>query len=560
MKKYYALFIIASIIFAADGANCQSFNYKKYEAQVLQKAESLGRELGKDLARTSQFAMRSTKKEIYVLYLNGQMVGCFSDEFACRSQIRNIELRFDNLCESAIKGMPSEVSQSERNEMRREVKDFFKNDCKFTYKKENNPNYRESGFSSANDNNKGRETNVTQLTGNNIFGNTGSRDIVDKPNESIFSSTNSPQKNNSLNALVISDNNVDEKKINGSLYDLLAVADAKNNESLKHLKEIADISGSADLNGDIEELYASTQDVNEMLPQEVSINSSSDFSSVEIKEEQNFEIGIIKDYHYEDWPEKQNPNSTYLILPHEREKWINVANELLPVSKQKLDDFDKNMEELKKVELKIEQDIIELEPILKENEIGMLINEYKSTLITMQDRMGISKEAERKLLNMGVTQEEINTCRNEVWNSLASVNPDLLSNFSYDESNMSKFMRSVTKNINSIAKRENDSREDAASNILSSIRQGNIESKYNQEAKKFETVFKEMENKKLILEKEKKQVKEDKRKLTAERDDILKAKEYYNNVFVDGKLSVTNKNEVDAINLGMILNSIIIKK
>ena len=139
MKRY--LFFLLILCFLQNGFS-QSVNYENYANQMIQKAQNLGSEIAKDLQRTSQFAMRSTNKDIYVLYLNGNKMACFSDEFSCKSQINSIKSRMKGLMENYISSLPRNVS---RAEIQKSMTNYISN-MNFSYRKERNPNYRESNL------------------------------------------------------------------------------------------------------------------------------------------------------------------------------------------------------------------------------------------------------------------------------------------------------------------------------------------------------------------------------------------------------------------------------
>ena len=129
----------------------QSFNYTQYYNQAMQKAQNIGSEIGKSLQSSSQFAMRPTNKDIYVLYLNGNKMACFSDEWSCKAQINSIKARMESAMESLYNGLPAEIKRQIGNQWRNDIKTAI-NGFNFTYRKESNPNYRPSSTITNNNN------------------------------------------------------------------------------------------------------------------------------------------------------------------------------------------------------------------------------------------------------------------------------------------------------------------------------------------------------------------------------------------------------------------------
>ena len=124
------------LLFSLDSF-CQ-YDYQRYMNQFINKVN----EMEKEFQRSSQFAMRSTNKDIYVLYVNGNKFACFSDEWGCKAQINSIKLRLESMMEDVIKACPSEYRSQLRNATKGAI-----NQMKFSYRREANPNYRTSGLS-----------------------------------------------------------------------------------------------------------------------------------------------------------------------------------------------------------------------------------------------------------------------------------------------------------------------------------------------------------------------------------------------------------------------------
>ena len=137
MKRY--VFLI--FLYFLQNSYSQSFNYEKYYSQVMQKAEKLGKEMGEEWVRTSEFATRSTNKEVYVLYLNGSKAAYSADEFGCKGQINIFKGKLESLIESVVSGIPSNVPKSAITEFRNGAKQYM-NNITCSCKKENNPNYQ----------------------------------------------------------------------------------------------------------------------------------------------------------------------------------------------------------------------------------------------------------------------------------------------------------------------------------------------------------------------------------------------------------------------------------
>jgi hypothetical protein len=136
MKRY--LFFLLVFCFSQNGFT-QSFNYENFANQMIKKANNLGTEIGRNLQQSSQFAMRSTKKEIYILYLDGSKMAVFTDEWSCKSQINSIKSQLRSLMDDFISNAPREAP---RADLQKAMNNYI-NSLNFSYRKEINPNYKE---------------------------------------------------------------------------------------------------------------------------------------------------------------------------------------------------------------------------------------------------------------------------------------------------------------------------------------------------------------------------------------------------------------------------------
>lgn len=179
--------------------------------RMLRKAENLRIEIQRELDRQSRLAMNSSNKDIYVLYQNGRKMGCFANEWTCKAQINSIKLQMESLIETFLSELPRSVSSSDKVQVRNYVKTQINASINYTYRKEANLNYRESGLAGKNN---GFNSN------SDIF----SQETSDKPvTTSIFSSQNDTKtsQNNVLESLAVSSQKSDNSQ--KSLYDLLAI-------------------------------------------------------------------------------------------------------------------------------------------------------------------------------------------------------------------------------------------------------------------------------------------------------------------------------------------------
>ena len=160
MKK---LLLTLFVMLVGNNIHCysQSADYTKYFNQLTQKSYNMGAEIGKGLQSSSQFAMRSTNKDLYVLYMDGQKVAYFSDEWSCKAQINKIKMQLENAMSNLVKELPREIQREYGNQFRSEMKSNI-NRMNFTYRKEPNPNYRPSESSDFSNKNNGFYTNETQ--------------------------------------------------------------------------------------------------------------------------------------------------------------------------------------------------------------------------------------------------------------------------------------------------------------------------------------------------------------------------------------------------------------
>ena len=160
MKKFLLTLFVTLV---GNNIHCysQSADHIKYFNQISQKASNMGAEISKGLQSSSQFAMRSTNKDLYVLYMDGQKVAYFSDEWSCKAQINKIKMQLENAMSNLVKELPREIQREYGNQYRSEMKSNI-NRMNFTYRKEPNPNYRPSESSDFSNKNNGFYTNETQ--------------------------------------------------------------------------------------------------------------------------------------------------------------------------------------------------------------------------------------------------------------------------------------------------------------------------------------------------------------------------------------------------------------
>ena len=97
MKTYMLRkFLLTGIIsFCVTVAATGQVDYLRYY-------NSLISEIKKDLQLSSEAAMQSTNKEIYVLYFNGNQIAFFLDESSYKEKINSIKLRINNWVESIL--------------------------------------------------------------------------------------------------------------------------------------------------------------------------------------------------------------------------------------------------------------------------------------------------------------------------------------------------------------------------------------------------------------------------------------------------------------------------
>ena len=185
---------------------------QKYYNQMMKKVSDFISETEKNWQRSSQFAMSSRNKDLYVLYINGSKAACFSDDFGCRASTNSIKMRLQNIMESFINGIPKEFRKDLRNSMMTHI-----NSMQYTCRKEPNRNYRESGLSEKNNGYDPAEFQGLQTLGANY-------QMTSKP-------TNvSDRQNNSLESLLVG--NIGSNDSQKTLSDLAGVdvADVKKED------------------------------------------------------------------------------------------------------------------------------------------------------------------------------------------------------------------------------------------------------------------------------------------------------------------------------------------
>ncbi|MDR1170194.1 MAG: hypothetical protein LBK97_05095 [Prevotellaceae bacterium] len=266
----------------------------------------------------------------------------------------------------------------------------------------------------------------------------------------------------------------------------------------------------------------------------------------------------LNDYNYANWTAKQNPNGMYAVLPQDKERGIQLAKDLLPLAEERLANFDKTMAEIESTENKI---ISEYDNLISQTERQSAIAEYQKGIADYGDNESKYAVSKYDLKNkFGLTEEEILSIRRDVVKEVTQA--DWRKTFKSDEEvfNGETLEGAIARDIIVPASRSLDllnGSEVKMADARNEMRLLDLQDKYK---KTFENSRKNlsalMDEKTNQLDK----INESKKRYTAEKDDILKAKSYYSNVIQNGKIVITSENGIDAMNCGNILNSIIVKR
>ena len=276
MKKFL-LFLSVMLIGNNIHSYSQSGDYTRYYNQIMQIASGTGSEISRELQRSSRLAMSSSNKDIYVLYVNGNKVGSFADEWSCKSHINSIKLQINSMVENIVKGLPPEAQRMYGNQCRSAMKTYI-NSINFTYRRESNPNYRPSGLSNKNNGVSANNSNMSDYfqKANQYYQDNGRYSPFNQSNsdnkEDISNtptSTIGTQENNPLESLVVSD------KTKNSTHKTIEDALAVNSNSPNQTDIISQLQGRNKEDHDVVTYIGSSRpSYND--PSELSVNTQQD--------------------------------------------------------------------------------------------------------------------------------------------------------------------------------------------------------------------------------------------------------------------------------------------
>ncbi|MDR0691902.1 MAG: hypothetical protein LBF69_02555 [Prevotellaceae bacterium] len=240
----------------------------------------------------------------------------------------------------------------------------------------------------------------------------------------------------------------------------------------------------------------------------------------------------------EDLPPKQDPNTSYFIFPEYKEKGIQLANDLLPKAEEKLANFDENMELMdKNIVLRQKQ----LFDFAKEK----ALLDYESMIVMMDgSKIWYLREQYEPTLKekFNMTDEELKIFKTEIY---AKLSPDASIN---ENHNLIFEGGSVFKEV--------DKPDDLLS-VSNEYLHTTLIKKTELEA--YDIRKKSLEEDISGLNKQLKDFYTNKENLINDKTAIQKTISYYSNVIQNGKIVVNSKNDIDAMNLGNILNDILNK-
>ena len=121
--------------------NTSSADLQRWHEQVMTKTQNEGKKWREELARSSQFAMSSVNKEIYVLYSNGNSFAAFTSEIACRQTMNGFKLKLESLLTNLTRNIPSGEQRPTSSEIRTIVNECYAA-MNLSYRREDNPKYR----------------------------------------------------------------------------------------------------------------------------------------------------------------------------------------------------------------------------------------------------------------------------------------------------------------------------------------------------------------------------------------------------------------------------------
>lgn len=506
-----------AIIVVGNNVYPQSFDYNKYLNQAKQKGRNLINEIQKELDRTDQFTKSQNKKDFYVLYnTDGKKMACFPDEFACRAKIRNIELRIHNYIDNFINGVPSSVSSREKKEISKQAKAQIVMTC--YCRKESNPNYREQYTS--NNFNSDRAYNFNQ---------NHNPDNMSAPAPAYPSSQNvniPTQYDNVLDALAAAA----ETDVAAT-----AVTNTPPTTSIDFSEMEKHVSKSSN------EIYVDNT------------NWKGPISQPPIY------LGDRNNYRTANLPPKQDPNTTYFVLPQEKEKGIQLAKDLLPKAEEKLANFDQDMGNLNKQYDETGQNYSRL---INDKEKQLAIDEYKLGIAEYGDDETKHSVTKNDLkYKFGLTEEEILIAREDVIKKVEEADWRKIGSFKSDNEvfNGETLDGAVTRDVVIPMSRFLDilnGSEVKHADIRNEMRLSDLKDEYKKTKEKTQQ---ELNNLVQTKENSLNEISILQQKLITEKEDISKVKNYYDNVIQNGKVVFNSNNSIDAMNLGNILNDILNK-
>ena len=506
MKKHL-IFLIC--LFVSANIYSQSRNNDNHTNQIIQNFQKFGEDLEKELQRSSKLAMSSSKKDIYVLYMNGHRMGCFSDEYSCKAKITDIKSRLEKLMGSIISEFPNEAKAAGRDAAKKTISGMS-----LTYRKEANPNYREP-----------TSYNTAEYAPAPSFGeNSGEMaPPIPEPRPSIFDTQPTTQQNNQQEPIA---------------NDVPPIRKLTNTEPPKEegirIAERPSSSAEGDTQREIALLKSDTlfKLNTDNFRLEDQING---LNNVQLQEKQKEGRYVIGNYVY-----SSDVQEDLKICKSKLEE------DLLPKANEILSNYDSNVEKLKTERTLFEAELSELESNIAENEKVIALNRYKRRLVAIQDYGQDVQGEKQKLLDIGIDEKTINEARNEVWEELARVDPAKTVNM--EESKSSRFMKALTNAADA---------EDRKYNVVTPIQRGLVEKKYDDIAKKHEEANISLASTKEIKSENLKNIDLQKQKLTLQKDKIIETKEYYNNILQGENIKMDKTDEIDAMNFYRTMNYIL---
>ncbi|MDR1725991.1 MAG: hypothetical protein LBR28_06350, partial [Bacteroidales bacterium] len=245
-------------------------NVQQYINQFQNKITNIQRQMANELSKSSSVASRSAKKDIYVLYVDGQKLGYFADNFSCKAQATSMKRKMEGLMDDAMKSIPNKYAGNIKSQYKSLINNI-RCDCR----KEQNPNYQYSKSTA----NKGTNTKNSNPSTNPLTPPPIKSPLITGKSVEVPKSQNEiKQENKTLSDLIIGN----KSNISTNTTDLLVTPETNLNFDNKTQYENP-------LNRLLQKSKARTNEENMITKMNAKINNEvsikSDYTNEQTKEE-----------------------------------------------------------------------------------------------------------------------------------------------------------------------------------------------------------------------------------------------------------------------------------